>query len=59
MGCFPGQKKCLLHFLTVLRLAMTLDRWLVALPVIEKLDGMFARVTRPLHKRIQEQGFLG
>ena len=38
---------------------MTLDGLLVALPVIEELDGMFARVTRPLYKRIQEQGFLG
>ena len=27
--------------------------------MVEELDGMFAGVARPLHKYIQEQGFLG
>jgi hypothetical protein len=37
---------------------MALDDLLIVLPVFEQYDGIFAGITGPFHKRIQQERFL-
>ena len=55
----PGHKEGLLHRWTVLGQTTALNALLVELPMVEQLDGIFAGVACPLHKRIQQERFLG